>query len=200
MLSEQIMKSSPFSRAAVSIATVVIIAIGAYNWAISPHTAYLHAEEKYQAMSDTVGKKTLLLKKTLSIKEKKLQSLEQELMEFKTVFFSASEGVDFFSNLESVAEQNGCNIKLSAFKSASSTVADKIDTDGVMITPRNVTIRYTGKYVQIIQFLRYLNDYPKRVSVSDLRIESPPDGGTILDCSMNIVIYIIENQEPVTDE
>ena len=200
MLSEQIMKSSPFSRAIVSASTVVILAIAAYNWAVSPQTTYLNAAEKYQTMTDTVKKKTLLLKKAVSIKEKKLKSLEQELTQFKTAFFDTSEGVEFFSNLESIAEQCGCNIKLSTFEPAHSMMDNELDMDGVVITARIATVRYTGKYVKVIQFLRYLNDHPKRISVSNLQIESPSDGSTILDCSMDITIYVTEDKEPDTDE
>ena len=200
MLSEQIMRSSPFSRVIVSVSMVAIFAIAAYSWAVSPHTAYLHATEKYQTMTDSVEEKTLLLARAVSIKEQKLESLKQELVECRKTFFNSSEGVEFFSDLESVAEQNAFNIKLMTFKPARSVKVDEQDMDSTMITVRNAMLRYTGKYVKVIQFLRYLNDHPKRVCVSDLRIKSPSGGSTILECSMNITIYITENKESVTDE
>jgi hypothetical protein len=199
MLSEQIMKSSPFSRAIVSASAVVIFAIAAYNWAVSSQTTYLHAAEKYQTMTNTVEKKNLLLKKAVSIKEKKLKSLEQELTQFKPDFFDPSGSIEFFSNLESIAERSGCNIKILTFEPARSMMLDEPDTDSIMITARNAMMRYTGKYVKVIQFLRYLDDHPKRVSVSNLRIESPSNSDTTLDCRMNITIYITENKEPETD-
>jgi Tfp pilus assembly protein PilO len=199
MLSEQIMKSSPFSRVIVSVSTVVILAIAVYNWAVSPHTKYLHAAEKYQTMADNVEKKTRSLKKVVSIKEKKLESLKQELIEFKTAFFTPSEGVEFFSGLEPIAEKTGCNIKLMTFGSARSMVIDESDTDSDMITVKIATLQYTGKYARVTRFLKYLNDYPKRVAVSNLRIKSPSNSDTILDCKMNITIYITENKEPATD-
>ena len=200
MLSEQIMRSSSFSRVIVSVSTVAIFAIAAYSWAVSPHTAYLHATEKYQTMTDSVEKKTLLLARAVSTKERKLQSLKQELMESRKTFFNSSEGVEFFSDLESVAEQNACNIKLMTFKPARSVKVDEQDMDSAMITVRNAALRYTGKYGQVTRFLRYLNDHPKRICVSGLQIKSPPGGGTILECRMNITIYITENKESETDE
>lgn len=200
MLSEQIMKSAPLSRGIVSVATVVILAIATYNWAVSPHTKYLHAAEKYQAVTDTMEKKTRSLKKVVSIKEKKLESLKQELVEFKVAFFDHAGRVKFFSNLETVAEQTGCNINLLTFSPDRPIVNDEMDIGNIMITAKSVGLEYTGKYAQIIRFLKYLNDHPKKVSVSDLEIESTRDGGTTLDCSMNITIYITENKELATDE
>lgn len=200
MLSEQIMKSTPFSRGIVSVATVVILAVATYNWTISPQTKYLHAAEKFQAVTNTMEKKTRSLKKTVSIKEQKLESLNQEMVEFKAAFFDHAGRVKFFSNLESVAGQTGCNINLLTFSPDRPIVDDELGMGNIMITAKSVDLEYTGKYAQIIRFLKYLSDHPKRVSVSDLEIESPRNGGTTLDCSMNITIYITENKELATDE
>lgn len=200
MLNEQIMKSTPFSRGIVSVSMVVILAIAAYNWTVSPQAKYLHAAEKYQVMTDNMEKKALSLKEDMGIKERKLESLKQELIEFKPDFFDPSGRIEFFSNLEFVAEQSGCNIRFLTFSSEFSVVTNELDMSRIIFTTESVGLQYTGKFTQVVQFLRYLNDHPKKISVSDLQIESPPDGGTTLDCSMNITIYITENKELATDE
>ena len=72
MLTEQIMKSSPFSRIIVSVSMVILLAVAAYNWAVSPQTTYLHASQQYNEINDMVQKKALLLRKSVSIKTSSL--------------------------------------------------------------------------------------------------------------------------------
>ncbi len=61
MLTDKVIKSSSTSKIIVSVCFVAIVTLAAYNWIVSPQTAYLHAAQQYEMMVGNAGKKTAVI-------------------------------------------------------------------------------------------------------------------------------------------
>lgn len=199
MLTEQIMKSSPLSRIIVSVSMVILIGLAAYNWAVSPQTAYLHASQQYNEMNDTVQRKTVMLRKLVAVKKKKLNAIKGQLTELESDFFTPSQGTEFFSNLETLAKQSGCNIEMMMFKADDRSLANETEIDSVRFYKKCASLKFTGAYGQIIEFFKNINECPARLSLGNLNIR-PSEDVQGLVCNIDITVYIREDKEPIPDE
>ncbi len=199
MLSEQIMRSSPFSRIIVSVSTVIALAVVAYNWAVSPQTTYLYASHQYTEMNDTVQKKALAMRNTVAIKKKKLRETREETNELKAAFFTPSQSREFFSGIQEMAENSGCNIELMTFKADRYKLTERSKINNVRFFQRRASVKFIGGYAQITEFLKNITDRPGHMSLSQLNISSSK-GVQGLICEMDIIIYISENKELIPDE
>lgn len=199
MLSEQIMKSSPFSRIIVSGSMIVFLALAAYNWAVSPQTTYLHASQQYTSMNDTVQKKVLMREKIVNIKREKLKTTRGNIDELKADFFSPSQSSKFFSGIEELAEKSGCDIEMMAFKADNRRLASGLKIDKVKFLQRCASVEFVGEYGQIVDFLKNINDSPGHLSLGNLSINSSRDVRG-LTCEMNITVYVSEDKELISDE
>ena len=199
MLTEQIMKSSPFSRIIVSVSMVILLAFAAYNWAVSPQTTYLNASQKYTEMNDTVQKKVLVIKKSVAVKKKQLKATREKIDGLKSNFFTPSQSSEFFSGIEMLAENSGCNIELMTFKGNHRREPGDSKTDNVRFYRRCASVRFIGGYGQIIEFLKNITDCPENLSLSDLSISSL-EGVQGLVCNIDITVYISEDKELIPDE
>lgn len=199
MLTEQIMKSSPLSRIIVSVSTVMFLALVAYNWAVSPQTSYLHASQQYTAMNDTVQKKALRMRKLMAVKKKKLNAAREKIDGLKSEFFTPSQSSEFFSGIETLAENSGCNIELMTFKANDCRVANGSKTDNVRFYQRCASVKFVGGYGQIIEFLKNITDCPGHLSLARLSISSSEDVQGLV-CKIDITVYISEDKESIPDE
>lgn len=194
MLSKQIMKSSPLARIIVSVSTVIILAVAAYNWAVSPQTTYLHASQRYNAMNDTVQEKVLKLKKSVNVKKKKLEAIESQIGGLKSDFFTPSQSTEFFSSIGTLAEYSGCHIEQITFKANDRKLANKSKIDNVRFYQRCASVEFVGGYGQIIEFLKNIADNQKRLSLADLNITSSHDTQGLV-CNIDITVYIREGRD-----
>jgi len=199
MLSEQIMKSSPFSRIIVSVSTVIALTVVAYNWAVSPQTTYLYASHQYTEMNDTVQKKVLAMRKTVAIKKKKLREAREETNGLKAAFFTPSQSREFFSSIQTMAKNSGCNIELMTFKADRYKLTERSKINNVRFFQRCASVKFVGRYAQITRFLKNITDRPGHMSLSKLNISSSK-GARKLICEMDIIIYICEKKELIPDE
>lgn len=194
VLTEQIIKTSRLSRIMISVSTVFLVAFAAFNWAVSPQTAYLHASQQYSEINQTLQKKSLLLRKSVSIKKKKLETISQQIDELNADFFTPSQSYEFFSGLETLATQNGCYIELINSKPGNTGLADEFETGKVSFYPNSTSVRFVGGYGQIIELLKIITDGPKRLSLANLSITSS-QGTQRLVCNIDITVYIREDKD-----
>ena len=65
---------------------------------------------------------------------------------------------------------------------------------------KRASLDITGAYGDLMKFLGKLGNYPQRVSITDLRVESGSPNSDKLSCGMIITIYVVEDKETITDE
>ena len=66
MLTEKFIKSSPTSKLLFSISTIIIVAVSAYNWVVSPQTSLLHAAQRHRVMMSSATEKATMIRKRVN--------------------------------------------------------------------------------------------------------------------------------------
>ena len=200
MLTEQIIKSSPTSKVAVSVCLVAIVGLATYNWIVSPQTSYLYAARQYEKMVDNAGKKTQIIKNQIKVKEIELEKLTSQITEMENRFFKAESAKEFFLSLEPLALSCGCSIDSLTFITDNAVSKDDDENKDTGISTKHSAVSVTGDYENLVTFLRKLNEYDQRVSVRDLCIESNSNSNEELACDMVVTIYVAEDKETVNND
>lgn len=199
MLMDKLGKLSDGSKRMISLMTIILVAMGMYNWAVSPQKSYLKAAQRYDNMMANAGEKSLSIKKGIQVKEKELAIIRQEISATRGSFFNEKTSREFFSDIEPMSHQSNCVIESLNFMPAITTPANEAGDDSEVIL-KSAEIVFSGKYENIIQFLRKLNSYSQRITISDIAIESMVSSRKNLICRMAIAIYLVDHKETVAHE
>lgn len=199
MLMDKVGKINTNTKIFVSVSTVMLVAIAMYNWAISPQTSYLQAAQRYETMMSDAGEKTTVIKNGIDDKKKELERLHEEIAATKDSFFTLKTSREFFSDIDPISNQSGCMIESLTFMPSSKVSSDEDTEMDSGISEKRAALVFTGRYENIIKFLRRLSGYSQQIMVNDLVIESLRSGEKRLVCHMTITIYLIEEKEIVTD-
>ena len=201
MLTDKIVKCSSTSKVIISVSFVAIVTLATYNWIVSPQTGYLQAARQYETIVGNAGKKTEVIKNQIDVKEIEIEKLQGEIAAIQNSFFSPQKATEFFMDIEPLSLQCNCNVDSLTFNADETrrgAQADKEESSPVILKSATVTI--TGTYDGLMKFLARLGNYPQRISINDLYIESGARNGEKLDCGMTITIYVVEDKESITDE
>ncbi len=171
MLTDKIMKSNRAPRVFVSVSMIAIVAFGAYNWAISPQTSYLHAAQQYEKMMRNAGEKTEVIKEQIQLKKVELTKLRKEFDETESGFFTLRGAKEFFSDLEPISLQCKCTIDSYNYRPAQYISSDTEGGGHSSIIVKQVEISLTGRYENIIKFFTRLGGYSERIYISELYLE-----------------------------
>lgn len=202
MLMDKLIKSSPSSKIFVSVSTIAIVTLATYSWVVSPQISYLHAAQQYKVIAHSTAQKATSIEDHVRKRKAELAGLHQEIDEIRDSFFTSDKAKEFFSDLELIALQCGCNISSLTFRSAGAVAA--YGGGGREYFPsvalKRAEIILTGQYDGIIKFLEKLSAYQERISVGSLLIKVSPNNIEELICSMTITIYLIEDKETISNE
>lgn len=194
------MKLNPTSKLVVSLSSVIIVGIAAYNWAVSPQTSYLRAAHLYDVMIGDAGNMTNVIKSQMGPKNEEVKILQEEIGRIQDKFFTPKQASEFFLDLEPIALQYNCTIDKLAFVSSEPVSYDGTESESEDIIAKKLSISYTGDYKDIITFLKRLESYTQRIVITDVHIESDEMVGDELFCQMIITIYMVEDKELKSDE
>ncbi len=200
MLTDKLIKSSPSSRIFASASTIAIVTLLTYSWIVAPQVNYLHAAQQHKAMSGNAEKRTISIKNQIHKNNAELTGLNQYIDEIRDSFFTPNEAKEFFSDLDLIALQSGCNISSLTFMSARSVVPDAGSEHFSSVILKGAEVIFTGQYDTILKFLETLSGYHQRISIGSLLIKPNPNNAEDLLCSMTITIYLIENKETISNE
>lgn len=196
MLIDKALKSSPSTKVIIAVSVIAIVGFATYNWVVSPQVTYLHAAEKYKVIVGSAGEKTTVINNNIKEKQKELDSLRQDVSRLENSFFSNEKAREFFSDLEPIAVQHKCNVESLTFMPPET----KETEDSVNVTLNYAKIILTGRYKDIMEFIVKIRDYPQRIVIGNLLIESARFMTGELNCQINITIYTIEDKESITHE
>ena len=200
MLTDKFIKSGPGSKMFVSVSTIAIVTLATYSWIVSPQISYLHAARQQKVMNRNAEQKTLGLRNQAHKREAELTDLRNQIDAIRDSFFTPSEAHEFFSDLDTVAIQCGCNISSLTFMSAKTAAPEAGHEYFSSVALKRAEITLTGQYDGILAFLTKLGRYRQRISVGNLLIKPNPSNIEELICSMTTTIYIIENKEAISNE
>ena len=188
MLSEHWTKSNRSTRTAFLGAFVLIGIIAVYNWIIAPHRNYLQAAQTYESTVANLARKNKIIGNQVTMKIKELKELQEKLKESRVRLFNPVEAGEFFSNIQTKAEQVNCILSSLTFSSA------RPETNGY-ITAQSATLSLLGGYENIMALMHKLQDGPKQVCIDSVEINSNEQDSVLLECGMTVTIYVIHRKE-----
>lgn len=200
MLTDKFIKSSPSSKIFVSVSTIAIVILTTYSWIVSPQISYLHAAQQQKVMTRNAEQKTVGLRNKMHKREAELTDLHSQIDAIRDSFFTPTEANEFFSDLDMTAIQCGCNISSLTFMSAKAVAPEAGHEYFSSVVSKRAEITLTGRYDDILEFLKKLGGYRQRISVGSLLIKPNPGNTEDLLCSMTITIYLIESKETISNE
>lgn len=200
MLTDKLIKSSPSSKIFVSVSTIAIVTLATYSWVVSPQISYLHAAQQYKAIAHSTAEKATSIKDHIRKREAELDGLHREINGIRDSFFTSHKAKEFFSDLELIAFQCGCNISSLMFRSAKAVAPHTGRERFPSVVLKRAEITLTGRYDGIIKFLEKLSAYQEKISVGSLLIKVNPNNTEELVFSMSITIYLIDDKETISNE
>jgi Tfp pilus assembly protein PilO len=198
MLRDRLIKSSSSSKMIVSASVVLIVAIAAYNWLISPQTTYLHAANMHETMMLNAEQKTSTIKKQIQQSQTQLDTLQIQIAKIQDKFFTPDRAKEFFLDLEPISLQYNCNIESFEFKPEISS-KNKNRKSTSAITAKSAQVVLSGTYPNIVKFIKKLSGFAERVCIDDISLEPVYLGSRRLNCNMTVTIYLIQDKEIIKD-
>lgn len=200
MANKKPIKLNPTSKLVISLSSVIIVGIAAYNWTVTPQTSYLRAAHLYDVMIGDAGNMTNDIKSQMGPKNQQVRTLQDELELIQAKFFTPKQANELFLDLEPIAMQYNCTIDKLTFISSEPVSYNGAENGSGDIISKKLSISYTGEYKDIITFLKRLDSYTQRIVISDIHIESDEMVADGLFCQMIITIYMVEDKELESDE
>lgn len=167
-------------------AILIIAAVVVYKWTIAPHTNYLSAAQRYDMTLDGIARKNKLIETNIRVQQKKLEKLQKKFEQLNSRLFTPTKATEFFSDIQSVAEEAGCQISSVNFSSANP--GNRAKTTNVYTKRARLDI--IGSYENITKLISRLQNRPERVKVDRISIKPIRGIGGKLKCDATIVIYI----------
>lgn len=195
MPNSKVIKLTPTSKILVSLSSVVVVAIAAYNWAVSPQTSYLRAANLYEHMIGDAGNMTKVIKRQMAAKKTTVDDLHGEIAKIQGSFFTPKQASEFFLDLEPIAQECECTVDKLTFMASESIAYKGKEVESADIIVKRLATSFTGAYKNIIVFLKRLQSYSQRITISDLHVEANDLGDDQLFCQMVITVYMIEDKE-----
>lgn len=194
MINNSSLKTGSRTKVFAPVAMAVIVSIAIYNWSISPQTAYVKAAQQYEQIAKDTEHKTLVLEKTINRKQQELEQLKIESAKIEEPFFDERAALGFLSNIEPLAAAAGCTVDSLNYVAPKIIESTEDASSGLIALVRRAEICLKGRYDNIKEFIRRIEDNDKKVFLSDLDIAVSRDYKT-LTCSMDITIYSLEGNK-----
>lgn len=200
MANNKPIKLNPTSKMIITISSVIIVGMAAYNWTVSPQTSYLKAAHLYDVMIGDAGNMTNVIKSQMGPKNEEVKALQNEIELIQAKFFTPKHASELYLDLEPIALQCNCIIDKLTFISSDPISYNGTENESGDIIVKKLSISYTGSYKDIITFLKRLDSYTQTIVITDVHIESDEMAEESLYCQMIITIYMVEDKELKGDE
>ncbi|MHC4394202.1 MAG: hypothetical protein ACYS1A_00975 [Planctomycetota bacterium] len=195
MLVDNLAKSSRLSRSAVSTVMIIIAAIAMYNWSVAPHTAYLRAAQRHEAVAGNIVKKNEVISKKVIAKRKRLQKLQEQFSQLRETLFTPEQAKEFFSDLQTISEEAGCAVYSLNILTTEPARKRRQSDDTSHIVPKRATLTVAGLYENIITLMTRLQVRTQKVWVDSIKLEILDYDSAQPKCDITITIYTIEDKE-----
>jgi hypothetical protein len=179
------------SRNAVLVVVLCIATVAFYNHFVAPHRNCLRAAQTYQTLTDAIEKKNRNIADYMRTKKQELQQLQHKTQLIDAELFDAVEAKQFFSDIQTIAEQTKCVINSLKFPQNESGTSSSLQ--GPYVEANRATLSATGGYRNIIALINKLQERPKPVWIDSLEIKITSD--RLLSCDMTITIYVKHSKE-----
>ncbi len=183
---ENLTKTTRSSGNILLAAILIIAAVAVYKWTIVPHTNYLSAAQRYDMTLDGIARKNKFIKTNIKVQQEKLKKLQKKFEQLNSRLFTLTKATEFFSDIQSIAEETGCQISSVNFSLANP--GNRAKTTNVYMKQARLDI--IGSYENITKLISRLQNRPQQVKVDAISIKPIRQIPGKLNCDAAIVIYI----------
>ena len=143
-------------------------------------------------------KRTSVIAGYVGTKKKELQQLQHKSQLIDAGLFDDVEAKQFFSGIQTAAEQTKCVINSLKFPQDVRLSGTSGPSQGTYVVASRVTLSVTGGYRNIVALINKLQERPEQVWIDSLSIRLVSD--RLLSCDMTITIYVKHSKDgPVND-
>jgi len=182
-----------YSRSVVLASLVLIGAIACYNWFVAPHSNYLQAAHRYESAAQALASKNHVMSTGIAKHKEELAQLQEKFVQARGWVFEPAGAKDFFNGIESAAEKTGCVLSSLTFTPTNRKAgADRLSG---FLRPRRARLKVLGDYAGVIALMDEFQDRRQKVLIDSIGIESTGKVPGLLDCEMNITVYVMQDEE-----
>lgn len=182
--------TSPTSKIFYVVSALAMLALGIYNWAISPQTSYLKAATQHNVLSARLDKKMTLIAGRKDKKNLELEHLKTQLAQIESTMFMPEEAEAFFADLEGTMASHGCKIQSLIFLHGGKSSTNTKNNIDPIAADKAAEVTFISGYAGIIKVLQEIASTEKKIDISNLRVESKKVGSSSLTCNMTVKIYV----------
>jgi hypothetical protein len=186
------------SKNAVLVVVFCVSAVAFYNHFVAPHRNYLRAAQTYETLAGVLNKKNEIIAGYMGTKKQELQQLQHKSQLIDAGLFDDVEARQFFSGIQTAAEQTKCVISSLKFSQDGRQESTSISSQGPYVEASRATLSVTGGYRNIVALINKLQERPEQVWIDSLRLRLVSD--RLLSCDMTITIYVKHNKKGPPDE
>ncbi|UCG60182.1 MAG: hypothetical protein JSU70_11785 [Phycisphaerales bacterium] len=197
---EKIAKLSSSSRSAAFGALILIGAIALYNWIVAPHVTYLHAVQRYEPTVDVILDEKKATIAALAGKKKRVEKLREQASQLRRTLFTHEKGAEFFSDLQTIAEEAGCVVNSVNFGAGGSRPSARQSDIALHASDQRAMLNVVGTYDQITGLARRLQARTQNVWIDALDMTSFSMDSARIRCDMTITICTIDDEEARLNE
>ena len=186
------------SKNAVLVVAFCIAAVAFYNHFVAPHRNYLRAAQTYETLAGVLNEKNEIIAGYVGTKKQELQQLQHKSQLIDASVFNDVEARQFFSGIQTAAEQTKCVINSLKFSQDGRQGGTSSSSQGPYVEASRATLSVTGGYRNIVALIRKLQGRPEQVWIDSLRLRLV--SGRLLNCDMTITIYVKHNKDGPLNE
>jgi hypothetical protein len=194
MLANSLTRLSSSSRRAIAASLVLIAVIAIYNWVVAPHTGQLLAAQRYEDTLDQIARRNEAIEKTIEAKKQQLQELGESAGRLYSALFTPEKARGFFSDLQIMAEQAGCEVQAINFV-AGERRPGATSGEGAGVIAQKAIISVVGTYGNIIGLIERLQARTEKVWVDSVGMEVFEHSSARPRGNITMTIYTVQDKE-----
>lgn len=195
MALDSITKSSRSSRNALCLSIIIIGAVAAYNWIVSPHVNYIQAAQKLQKTTVVHARKNKIISEQTKTMKKELSQSQDRLDDLGNKLLDHTSAEEFFGNIDNVARQSDCIVRSLNLSLPVETRKTRLKTIHSRILEQSAKLTILGNYKNIVNFMKVLQGRTEYVVVDLTKIVPTRDESGRLACDADIWVYLIEKKD-----
>ena len=184
----------------MSVALIATAAIAGYGWLLSPHLAYLRAVQEYEPCVQDMTVRKSDVSAALGTNRRRFEIVSGELQTLQARFFTMTQATAFFSELETLAAENGCTVTSVHFAFENGVPDNGASAPKPVIAVHRATLTVLGQYNDLIGWFERLQHRSQAVWVDSCRMELADVRTGRLKCNVTVGISVLDEEEDVTDE
>ena len=196
MLADNFYKLTKLPRNAFFLALVIIAGAAIYNWFVVPQTTCLFAAQRYNIVAEKITEKNEIISESINMKKQQLDGMKKQAAQLAGELFASSEAKKFFSDLQAICEETGCQIGSANFNK-NERQQQKYE---LYVKTESAALNVTGTFGSIMQLVEKLQSFKRKVWIDLIDMKIVTNDSHKIKCDLMISIFVLQDEERSLDE